>query len=667
MSITQVFRPTCLSPPTFCIPQLPRPICPGCFVKRSEIHGHGFLHARKITASKKSFATQSETDDPDIVRFSNLDVQTLRDYPREKLSGQFVAVRMDSALILSALVHEDCSTNNALQTIKYLHEAGSKVLILCSWDVASGRDIISIESFADHLSCLLHLRVLPARGFHDILQLKRKEQRNGTILLFGNLTNFKEDLANSLDLSEKLSAGVDVFVNDAFSLAHKILASTVGISQFCYLSVAGFHFEEELNKLASITETSKRPYVVIVGGKDLLSKWKVLRNLSKMCNGIIFIGKSSLTIMHASGVAVPLCLVESDAADEACDLIQVAKKSGANISFPDDFVCVNDKNPEMMKVFPCDSIQPGWMPVDVGPVSWQNISSRLLNCKKVLLIGPMTFKASEMGVEAGSTLSVILEKISSAGCDVSVVGNTAYNSLFSPGVQPCSISLYKHFKHASVVWEFLQGRTLPGVAALDKALPFDVDWSSIFKNPTGPLVVDVGSGNGMFLFGMAERFQSENFLGLEMNKKLIIRCLDDVSRRGMKNLHFLAADAASTFRSIVSSYPGDLVLVSIQCPNPDFNKPDHRWRMVRRILIEAIADLLAVNGKVFLQSDVEEVARRMKEDFMAHGIGPLAVEGDESGEWMRENPFGVRSDWERHVLAQSKPMYRALLCKKAPV
>ncbi|XP_078427597.1 uncharacterized protein LOC144700077 isoform X2 [Wolffia australiana] len=580
MSITQVFRPTCLSPPTFCIPQLPRPICPGCFVKRSEIHGHGFLHARKITASKKSFATQSETDDPDIVRFSNLDVQTLRDYPREKLSGQFVAVRMDSALILSALVHEDCSTNNALQTIKYLHEAGSKVLILCSWDVASGRDIISIESFADHLSCLLHLRVLPARGFHDILQLKRKEQRNGTILLFGNLTNFKEDLANSLDLSEKLSAGVDVFVNDAFSLAHKILASTVGISQFCYLSVAGFHFEEELNKLASITETSKRPYVVIVGGKDLLSKWKVLRNLSKMCNGIIFIGKSSLTIMHASGVAVPLCLVESDAADEACDLIQVAKKSGANISFPDDFVCVNDKNPEMMKVFPCDSIQPGWMPVDVGPVSWQNISSRLLNCK---------------------------------------------------------------------------------------ALPFDVDWSSIFKNPTGPLVVDVGSGNGMFLFGMAERFQSENFLGLEMNKKLIIRCLDDVSRRGMKNLHFLAADAASTFRSIVSSYPGDLVLVSIQCPNPDFNKPDHRWRMVRRILIEAIADLLAVNGKVFLQSDVEEVARRMKEDFMAHGIGPLAVEGDESGEWMRENPFGVRSDWERHVLAQSKPMYRALLCKKAPV
>jgi len=129
-----------------------------------------------------------------------------------------------------------------------------------------------------------------------------------------------------------------------------------------------------------------------------------------------------------------------------------------------------------------------------------------------------------------------------------------------------------------------------------------------------------------------------------------------------RNLYFVSTNATSTFHSIVSSYPGRLTLVTIQCPNPDFNKEQNRWRMVRRMLVEAIIDLLQTNGQVYLQSDVESVLLGMKEQFLSYSKGQLVVDSDDGGHRM-ENPFGVVSDWERHVLARGAPMYRTMLRK----
>lgn len=161
---------------------------------------------------------------------------------------------------------------------------------------------------------------------------------------------------------------------------------------------------------------------------------------------------------------------------------------------------------------------------------------------------------------------------------------------------------------------------------------------------------------------MAKSYESSNFLGLEMNEKLVIRCLQGMAWDEKRNLYFVATNATSTFHSIVSSYPGRLTLVTIQCPNPDFNKEQNRWRMVRRMLIEAVADLLQTNGQVYLQSDVESVLLGMKEQFLSYGKGQLVVDSDDCGHGM-DNPFGVVSDWERHVLARGAPMYRTMLRK----
>lgn len=131
--------------------------------------------------------------------------------------------------------------------------------------------------------------------------------------------------------------------------------------------------------------------------------------------------------------------------------------------------------------------------------------------------------------------------------------------------------------------------------------------------------------------------------------------------------YFIATNATSTFHSIVSNYPGEVILVSIQCPNPDFNKPEHRWRMLQKSLVEAVADLLIPSGKVFLQSDIKAVAVRMKEQFLRYGKGKLSIlqaqDTSTNGGWLEENPFGIRSDWEQHVLDRGAPMYRLMLLK----
>ncbi|KAJ8485349.1 hypothetical protein OPV22_017834, partial [Ensete ventricosum] len=194
------------------------------------------------------------------------------------------------------------------------------------------------------------------------------------------------------------------------------------------------------------------------------------------------------------------------------------------------------------------------------------------------------------------------------------------------------------------------------------AFQYNLSWDAIFADPTKPIAVDIGSGNGLFILKVARKCTDLNFLGLEINSKLVQRCLDNLHQSELKNGYFISANATSTFRSIVSSYPGDLVLVTIQCPNPDFNREDQRWRMVQRGLVEAIMDLLITNGKVFLQSDIETVTTRMKHLFITYGKGKLVVDGDDR-DWMAENPFGVPTDWEQHVIERGAPMHRIILKK----
>ncbi|KAJ8750425.1 hypothetical protein K2173_015564 [Erythroxylum novogranatense] len=485
--------------------------------------------------------------------------------------------------------------------------------------------------------------------------LKMQVLEKTDIFLLENLSESKEEVANCPKFAEFLASGVDIFINDSFSSSHKVLASTVGVPRFCCTSLAGFYFEETLCQLKKAVKTKKKPYMAIIGGGNLFEKEDALQCLASKCNGLIFVGMMSLQILHVLGHYVPPNLLEPGADKPAINIIQLACDKKIPIFYPKDFWCVNDHQPTQMEITSAHGMKDGWRPIDLGPLSLDELDSLLTQCKKIICFGPMRFKFSSQSPIGVSRLAKTLDELSQKGCDITIVGNAACNAIAK---ESAVLSSYHMIENAAVVWEFFRGRRLPGIMALDRAYPFKIDWGSVYEDTTQPLVVDVGSGNGLFLLGMAKRRKDLNFLGLEINKKLVSRCLDSIDQHGIGNGYFIATNATSTFYSLVSSYPGKLEIVSIQCPNPDFKNPKHRWRMLQRSLVEAVIDLLAPDGKVFLQTDVLGVALRMVKLFLKYGKDKLIQEV-----WLQENPFGVRSDWEQHVIDRGDPMYRVMLMK----
>ncbi|KAJ0027260.1 hypothetical protein Pint_35677 [Pistacia integerrima] len=418
----------------------------------------------KVDDSVKS-TPESEANVLDGVKLDTFPhIQTLRRFPREELAAKVVLVRFDSSVLLGEeLDPSSRSVSDALFTIRYLHEVGARVILLSDWRRKYNSEILSVESVAGILSLALQYKVVSVHSISCKKPLDMDIFRKEDIILLQNLMEFKEEVANCPKFSELLSSGVDIFVNDSFSQSHKILASTVGVARFCYANLAGFHFEESLCQLKKAAKLDKKPYFAIIGGGNLYKKATALRFLASSCDGLVFVGMMAFQIMHALGLPVTSNLVEKGAYKAALDLIQFARDKNITILYPKDFWCMNNHLPKQLEIFPAQSIVDGWVPVDLGPQSVEEINSLIMKCKKILWIGPVKFKFSNQYTSGASNLAKMLSKLGQNDCDITVVGNMACKSITKE-----SSSGLNMVENASVVWEFLKGRTLHGVMALDR-------------------------------------------------------------------------------------------------------------------------------------------------------------------------------------------------------
>ncbi|XP_057840708.1 phosphoglycerate kinase, cytosolic isoform X2 [Cryptomeria japonica] len=513
-----------------------------------------------------------------------LSFQTLKTFPREELLGKVVMVRFDSKLCpRDNQFISEYPNDNAIKTLKYLCDFGAKVVIATHWFMSKiSGEVFSTWTLADYLSISLGKKITAIEGvIGDKVENSIDKMQIGDILLLGNLSQYKEEVANCKDFARNLSARIDILVNDTFCDSHRVLASTVGVARFTYASIAGFHLADIMSLLTETIEKPKHPFIAIVGGAKIMEKISVIRSLLHKCDTVAFIGTMSFTFLSALGLSISPCFVEKHAQEQGLELLDIAKQRSVRVLLPKDFWCTNAAHSyEHIQVFEAECIPEGWRPIEIGPDSLNEISFVLKECK---------------------------------------------------------------------------------------AYPRKLDWKAIFRNPLQPLVVDIGSGNGLFALRMARMYEHMNFLGLEINSKLVERSLGCALELGLMNVYFVSTNATTSFCSIISSYPGALYLVSIQCPNPDFVDPEHRWRMVQRSLIEAIVELICKDGKIFLQSDVKEVALRMKNQFLQYGRGKviMSAEHDECDKeiWLGNNPFSIFSDWEQHVIASGRPMYRVMLSK----
>ncbi|GLT54033.1 hypothetical protein SLA2020_272670 [Shorea laevis] len=196
------------------------------------------------------------------------------------------------------------------------------------------------------------------------------------------------------------------------------------------------------------------------------------------------------------------------------------------------------------------------------------------------------------------------------------------------------------------------------------------DWNEVFRDPTLPLMVDIGSGSGRFLIWLAKRNpEVRNYLGLEIRQKLVNRANLWMKELALSNVHFLFANATVSFDQLVSTYPGPLMLVSILCPDPHFKKRHHKRRVVQRPLVDSIIKNLMRGGQLFIQSDVLEVALDMRNQFDAEGDVLHHIDAfdqsllcDSEG-WISSNPMGIRTEREIHAEFEGAKIYRRLYQK----
>jgi tRNA (guanine-N7-)-methyltransferase len=183
------------------------------------------------------------------------------------------------------------------------------------------------------------------------------------------------------------------------------------------------------------------------------------------------------------------------------------------------------------------------------------------------------------------------------------------------------------------------------------------NWTDVYAQPTQPLHLDIGCARGEFLLNMAQLQPDWNFLGLEIRQPLVEQANAKVSELGLSNLHYLFCNVNNSLAPLLDAFaPGTLQRVTIQFPDPWFKKRQAKRRLVQPELVDTLATYLTAGGIVFLQSDVEAVAKEMCDRFDSHP----AFQRQGKDTWLSTNPLPVSTEREIYTLSGGEPVYRAL-------
>jgi phosphoglycerate kinase len=290
---------------------------------------------------------------------------------------------------------------------------------------------------------------------------------NGDVVLLENVRFFAEEEKNDAGFAEKLAGLADVYVNDAFGAAHRAHASTEGVTKFLKPSVAGFLMEKELQYLQGAVDEPKRPLAAIVGGSKVSSKIGVLEALIDKCDKVLIGGGMIFTFYKARGLAVGKSLVEEDKLELAKELEAKAKAKGVELLLPTDVVLADNFAPDAnSQIADVTAIPDGWMGLDIGPDAIKVFQAALADCKTVIWNGPMGVFEFDKFAAGTNAIATTLAEIGSKGCCTIIGGGDSVAAVEKAG-------LAEKMSHISTgggaSLELLEGKVLPGVAALDNA------------------------------------------------------------------------------------------------------------------------------------------------------------------------------------------------------
>jgi phosphoglycerate kinase len=388
------------------------------------------------------------------------------------LRGKRVLVRVDFNVPQddSGAITDDTRIRAALPTIGFLRDLGAKVILAAHFGRPKGQvnEGMRLTRVAARLSDLLGAPVEKTDScIGPDAEAKVAALAEGGVVLLENVRFFAEEEKNDPAFAEKLAALAEVYVNDAFGAAHRAHASTEGVTKFLNPSVAGHLMEKELQYLQGAIDAPKRPLAAIVGGSKVSSKIGVLEALIDKCDKILIGGGMIFTFYKARGLAVGKSLVEEDKLDLAKELEAKAAAKGVQFLLPTDVVLADnfapDANSQIAKI---DAIPDGWMGLDIGPDSVKLFQDALADCKTVIWNGPMGVFEFDAFAAGTNAIAHTLAELSAEGTITIIGGGDSVAAVEKVGVAE-KMSHISTGGGASL--ELLEGKVLPGVAALDEA------------------------------------------------------------------------------------------------------------------------------------------------------------------------------------------------------
>jgi phosphoglycerate kinase len=384
---------------------------------------------------------------------------TVRDI---SLESRHVLMRVDfNVPMANGVVTDDKRINAALPTIQYVIRHGGSLVLMSHLGRPKGTGFepdFSLKAASEALARLLGkpVQMAPDCVGPDV-EAMAKALNAGDVLMLENTRFHKGEEKNDLDLARQMAALGDVFVNDAFGSAHRAHASTEGVARFLP-AVSGFLMEQELEYLGRATDNPAHPYVAILGGAKVSDKIAVIQNLLTRCDTLIIGGGMANTFLAAKGYDMQDSLVEAGSVATAKAIMA---KAGDRLLLPVDVVAADKFDAAAAsQVVDVDKVPPGWRVLDIGPKSIAQFGEALERAKLVVWNGPMGVFEFPAFAEGTFALARLL---ATTGATTVIGGGDSASAVKKAGVA-------KKMTHVSTgggaSLEYLEGRVLPGVAAL---------------------------------------------------------------------------------------------------------------------------------------------------------------------------------------------------------
>ena len=386
------------------------------------------------------------------------------------LSGKKVLIRVDFNVPMTPemAVADDTRIVESLPTIKKVLTSGGSAILMSHLGRPKGKPTVefSLKPVAEHLARLLGT---PVKFAADAIGVDTAAMvaglAGGECLLLENLRFYKEEEANDPAFAKQLASYGDLYVNDAFGTAHRAHASTEGVTRFLKPAVAGYLMQKEIDYLSRAVGNPARPYVAILGGAKISGKIDVIQSLLPKVDVLVIGGGMAFTFFQAQGHEIGDSLVEQEKVGLARTILDDVKAKRMRLILPVDCVVADrlDNNAQR-KVVPVTKIPSGWRGLDIGPETVKIINMELRRARTVVWNGPMG--VFEMPNFANGTIEVarLLAEVTKAGATTIVGGGDSAAAIAKAGLEK-AVSHVSTGGGASL--EFLEGKTLPGVAALD--------------------------------------------------------------------------------------------------------------------------------------------------------------------------------------------------------